>query len=518
MELPVPVVDYLQSNFLEETRPFCLLLDSDYRVVDSWGDNSWCGLTGIEPGSDMRETAPFLVGLPLTAVQRFEFIETVGRAIVHAHLVPDRGSCYVVLLDARLAHAAQQAKQQSVNEHRLLHARQRKFIARQRELISDLIETRSQLEHHRQDAERSSAEKSRFIASMSHEFRTPLASIINYAELAAAADTSANDVQKCVETISRSARHLTSLVEALLDDARLDAGQLELYEHDFDLYKVFDDLAGMMAPLAAEKGLAFATMVDPEVPDVVYADEMRLRQVLINLLGNAVKFTLEGSVEIAATYSAGRLQITVADTGPGISAVDQERVFGAFERGSAREKTGAGLGLTISLRLVKLMNGEVSLESVPGEGCRFCIVIPVAASVAPSALDTDMLAAPGADAMAQKPLSVLICDDDRDMVALIEHYLHRSGYGLITSSDTTEAIEKTLKYKPDLVLMDCNVPGIGGVAAARQLREEGFREPIVALTASNLDAEEQSAFTRFFRKPAPMQELLTEIKHLTHET
>ncbi len=291
MELPEPVVSYLQSNFLEETRPFCLLLDDGYRVVDSWGDNSWCGLEGVEPGADMRESAPFLVGLPLTATQRFEFIETVGRAIVHAHLVPDGDNCYVVLLDARLAHAAQQTKQQSVNEHRLMHARQRKFIARQRELISELIETRSALEHHRRDAERSSAEKSRFIASMSHEFRTPLASIINYAELAAADDTSADEVQKCIETISRSAKHLTSLVEALLDDARLDAGQLELFEHDFDLHSVFNDLAAMMAPLAAEKGLSFVTLLDPDVPGVIYADEMRLRQVLINVLGNAVKFT-----------------------------------------------------------------------------------------------------------------------------------------------------------------------------------------------------------------------------------
>jgi signal transduction histidine kinase len=517
MELPEPVVSYLQSNFLEETRPFCLLLDDRYRVVGSWGDNSWCGLKGVEPGADMRESAPFLVGLPLDVTQRFEFIETVGRAIVHAHLVPDHNNCYVVLLDARLEHAAQQTRQQSVNEHRLMHARQQKFIARQRELISELIETRSELEHHRRDAERSSAEKSRFIASMSHEFRTPLASIINYAELAAAADTSANDVQKCVETISRSARHLTSLVEALLDDARLDAGQLELIEHDFDLHSVFDDLAAMMAPLAAEKGLSFATLIEPDVPGVIHADEIRLRQVLINVLGNAVKFTVEGSVTIAATYAAGRLQITVADTGPGISSEDQDRVFGAFERGSTGETAGAGLGLTISLRLVQLMGGEVSLESVPGEGCQVTIVIPVAASAAPIALDADMLAAPGVDTMAQKPLSVLICDDDADMVVLVEHYLHRSGYGLIMSSDTDEAMEKTLKYSPDLVLMDCNVPGIGGVAAARELRKQGYEKPIVALTASSLDADEQSAFTEFFRKPAPMQELLAEIKRLTHQ-
>ena len=113
-------------------------------------------------------------------------------------------------------------------------------------------------------------------------------------------------------------------------------------------------------------------------------------------------------------------------------------------------------------------------------------------------------------------MSVLLCDDDEDMVALVEHYLHRSGYGLITSSDTAEAIAKTLRYAPDLVLMDCNVPGVGGVVAAKVLREQGYTKPIVALTASKLSAEEKEVFTHFFRKPAPMRELLTEIRRLTH--
>lgn len=123
---------------------------------------------------------------------------------------------------------------------------------------------------------------------------------------------------------------------------------------------------------------------------------------------------------------------------------------------------------------------------------------------------------PDADTIAAKPLSVLLCDDDEDMVALLEHYLHRSGYGLITSSDTTEAISKTIKYAPDLVLMDCNVPGVGGVNAAKELRAQGYTKPIVALTASKLSNDDKQVFTHFFRKPAPMQELLTEIRRLTH--
>ncbi len=516
MELPPPVAHYLQSEFLQQTRPFCFLIDADYRLIESWGDGSWSGLDTVEPGTDMRLPAPFLVALPLGEPHKLEFIETIGRAIAHAHLVPDEAGSFVVLLDARAQHAALQSPQQSANELRLMSARQRKFIRRQRDLISELIETRSELDHHRREAERSSADKGRYIATMSHEFRTPLASIINYAELANEENTSANDVQKCVETISRSAKHLTSLVEALLDDARLDAGQLELLEHDFDFYSLLADVSEMMAPLAAEKGLSFATFIDPDVPGVVHADEVRLRQILINLLGNAVKFTLEGSVELKATYNDGRLVATISDTGPGISLEDQERVFHAFERGGGRSESGAGLGLTITLRLVELMRGEVSLDSAPGEGCTVSVHIPIVAGTDVGDTTASRLAAPGIDTAAAKPVSVLICDDDEDMIALVEHYLHRSGYGLMTSADSSEAVEKALKFDPDLVLMDCNVPGIGGVAAANLLRERGYGKPIVALTASKLSDEEKDAFTHFFRKPAPMQELLTEIKRLTH--
>jgi CheY-like chemotaxis protein len=126
------------------------------------------------------------------------------------------------------------------------------------------------------------------------------------------------------------------------------------------------------------------------------------------------------------------------------------------------------------------------------------------------------LPTPGDETIATKSLSVLICDDDEDMIELLAHYLQRAGYGLITCADSAEAIEKTLRFKPDLVLMDCNLPGIGGVAATRELRVKGFAAPVVALTASKLGEAEQRAFTQVFRKPVPMQDLLTEIKRLTH--
>lgn len=514
MSFPASIVDYLQNEFLAETRPFCFLIDADHRLVESWGDGSWCGLGDLEAGDDMLAVAPYLLGSTAEQPQRYEFLETRPGAFVHLYALPEGARHFIVLLDATGEHRALRDKQQSVNELRLLHRQQHKLIGRQRELIAELVETRAELDHHRREAERSSHNKSQFIAMMSHEFRTPLASIINYAELAADESADEADVQKCIETITRSARHLTTLVEALLDDARLDAGQVELQSADFDLFRLLDELGAMMAPLAAEKGLSFATQVDGDVPGHVHADEVRLRQILINLLGNAIKFTVDGGVRLIVSFANGRLVATVSDTGPGISLEDQERVFQAFERGSQKSDSGAGLGLTITLRLAKLMGGEVALDSSPGEGCSVSVHVPVTRSSAAAA--ADVLAPPMKETYATQPHSVLILDDDEDMIALLEHYLHRAGYGVITTSHSSDAIAKAMKYEPELVLMDCNVPGISGIDAAGLLRRQGYAGPIVALTASKLSEADKSAFTVCFRKPAPMQELLGEIKRLTH--
>ena len=514
--LPEPVVEYLQEHFLARTRPYCFQVDSEYRLLQAWGDGGWCGVGNPAAGTDMLGVAPYLLGNLGNESTLISHVKTASNVDTDVHIIPADDSYFVVLLDTQAEHDSLQSRQQAVNELRLLHGQQQKLINRQRELISELVETRSELDHHRREAERGSENKSRFIAMMSHEFRTPLASIINYADLALEAGASTNDIQKSVEAISRSARHLTLLVEAVLDDARLDAGNLELQEIDFSLHELLGDLGAMMAPLAAEKGLSFATQIDRDVPEIVRADEVRLRQILINLLGNAVKYTIDGGVRLVVNYHRERLVVTVSDTGPGISAEDQERVFQAFERGGRTSNDGAGLGLTITLRLAELMGGEISLDSTPGEGCTVSLHVPVTEVVDGKAAVTEPLPAPRDDAVATKPFSILICDDDEDMTSLIEHYLHRSGYGIVTTSDSSDAISKALKFNPDLVLMDCNLPGIGGVEAANALRRQGYEKPIVALTASRLSDTEISAFTRYFRKPADMQELMSSIKALTH--
>lgn len=515
MSFPQQVIDYLQSKFSADMHPACFLIDVNFQLIESWGDASWCNLQSVAPGSDMLQHAPYLFESLEDEPRLLEFISMASGVVAHVHTIPAHDGHYVVLLNAKQDHDAIQVQQQSVNELRLLQASQNRLIGRQRDLISELVEAKAELDHHRKDAERSSLSKGQFIAMMSHEFRTPLASIINYADLASEPSATDNNVHKSIEAITRSAHHLTTLVETVLDEARLAAGQVELCETNFNLHQLLDDLAGMMAPLAADKELAFSCQIDSAVPTMVRADGVRLRQILINLLGNAIKFTVDGGIQLKTTYADGRLVSSVADTGPGISIEDQERVFQAFERSSS-EQHGAGLGLTISLRLAQLMGGEMSLDSTPGYGCTVAVNLPISISSIGHEVNVDALAAPEEESFATRPVSVLVCDDDEDMLALMEHYLHRAGYGLIVATNGADALLKILAYEPDVVLMDCNLPGMSGIEATIRLRQSGFENPIVGLTAAKLSNEDQDRFTMCFRKPVSMKKLLAEIKALTH--
>lgn len=516
MSFPQRVIDYLQENFSADTRPVCFLISAEFQLIESWGDATWCDLESVQVGTDMLLPAPYLFESLGDQPNILEFVSISNDVVAHVHTFPENDNYFVILLDAKEAHRSIQQRQQSVNELKILHTSQQRLIGRQRDLISELVEARAELDHHRKEAERSSVSKGEFIAMMSHEFRTPLASIINYAALANESDVTDNRVRKSIETIERSARHLTALVEAVLDEARLDAGQIELREADFDLYELLDDLAAMMAPMAADKELSFVCQIAAAVPRTIRADEVRLRQILINLLGNAIKFTEYGGIQLVTTYADGRLVSSVTDTGPGISIVDQEKVFRAFDRVGEQQSAGAGLGLTISLRLAQLMGGEISLDSAPGQGCTVAVNLPVSIGGDSQTVPSNVLTAPPEESHATKSVSVLVCDDDEDMLALLEYYLHRAGYGLIVTTNGADAVSKTLAFDPDIVLMDCSLPGISGPEVAIELRRRGYKNPIVAHTASSLSAEDKAQFTGYFRKPAEMEGLLKEIKSLSH--
>ena len=239
---------------------------------------------------------------------------------------------------------------------------------RQTRLVGELEQAKVELEEKRQIADRASMVKSRFIASMSHEFRTPLTSVIGYTELLQSDADELSDVAAHSSAIKRSAHHLLSMVDNILDQSRIEEGNVAIHIADLDIRRVTDDIAAMMAPLAAEKLLAFAAFVDTNVPKKIRVDEVRLRQILVNLVGNAIKFTDQGEVKLELSWADNVLTFSVADTGPGIPEDQRTRIFEAFHRieGHDTGKRGTGLGLNITARLVELLDGRIDVFSEPG--------------------------------------------------------------------------------------------------------------------------------------------------------
>jgi protein-histidine pros-kinase len=247
--------------------------------------------------------------------------------------------------------------------------------------VATLVRELRELRERTAELERANEAKDRFLASMSHELRTPLNAVIGFTGvLLMRLPGPLNDEQEQqLRLVQASAKHLLSLVNELVDVARIEAGKMLLSPEKLDLGEVVEDVVGSLLPVAADRGLHLTLRLPPG-PLPVVTDRRALHQILLNLVGNAVKFTPEGEVRVAVRAGAGAgLLVEVSDTGPGVDAADQDRIFGAFERGSAarrRGEDGSGLGLYISQRLAELLGTRITVRSAPGEGATFVVDLP----------------------------------------------------------------------------------------------------------------------------------------------
>jgi CheY-like chemotaxis protein len=317
-------------------------------------------------------------------------------------------------------------------------------------------------------AEAANEAKTRFLASVAHEIRSPLNAIYGYAQLIERGE--GKDALSAARVIRRSAEHLAHLVEGLLDIAQVEGGAMTLTREAIRFPEFLGQLIAMLELQAQAKGLALVLERPERLPEFVHADPKRLRQVLINLIANAIKFTDAGSVTLKVDYRNELATFTVIDTGIGIAPEDAERIFAPFERvgGAAAERPGVGLGLAITQALVHIMGGEIRLDSVPGEGSRFTVRLMLSQPLTPPSEP-----APEAGAVTGyigRERWVLLIDDDAAHLAVVRGLLEPLGFQVRTASDGETALALAAQFQPDLVLCDVALGADNGWEIAAQLR------------------------------------------------
>jgi signal transduction histidine kinase/DNA-binding NarL/FixJ family response regulator len=390
--------------------------------------------------------------------------------------------------------------------------------------IRQLSRQRRALVAARAEAEAANRAKDEFLASMSHELRTPLHAILGYADLLREGALAGESRKEALATIGGSGRHLLALINDLLDLSRIRSGHLELDLAAVQLPALLEEIAAMMRVEAQKKGLTFDLHAPADLPGLVRADAKRLRQILLNLLGNAIKFTDAGHVVLdveAALRDDGRveLRMEVEDTGIGIALQDRDRIFAPFEQSEEgqRRESGVGLGLAISQELAHLMGGRIEVDSRPGRGSRFRFTVALEVVRETQATSPEQRPVVGYQGPRR---SILVVDDQEENRRLLRQMLAPYGFDVLAAGAGAEALDLARERRPDLIVMDLRMPGMNGFDAAAAIRAlPGLQGvPLIAASASIVDLERAQSDPRTFavclRKPFQATDLLDAIERV----
>ena len=365
----------------------------------------------------------------------------------------------------------------------------------------------------RQQAEHASRVKNLFLANMSHEIRTPLNSILGFSDLLRDPTLTEPEKMRYLDIIKRTGTNLATIINDILDVTRVEAEQIEIAKSDFSLNQVLNDLQLLLQIRCEEKGVHLSVQKVGEVSDFMRTDAIRLRQILLNVIGNAIKFTEKGSIDVRYEVVDGQLCFSVKDTGPGITTHQMDQLFQPFSQGdsSIRKKFGGtGLGLVLSKKLAQLLGGDVSLlESTVGKGSTFLVKVAYL-PVSQDELQKDKVKKESLVNLQNK--KILVVEDTKENQWLLQFYLTKSGAQVEVASNGEEGVQKALSEEFDLILMDMQMPVMDGYAATEALREKGYTKPIIALTGFAMigDREKtmQSGCTDYLSKPVEKLKLL----------
>ena len=409
-------------------------------------------------------------------------------------------------------------------QHTLLENQVKERTERLAESMELEKKARQEAEKARLDAEKANQAKSIFLATMSHEIRTPMNGVIGMADLLIETPLNA-DQRKYTEIIRTSGEGLLNVINDILDFSKIESGNLELEKHDFDLHTCIGEVLDLFAGKATKEDIDLSYKIDSDVPAQIIGDRLRLRQILMNLVGNAVKFTHKGEISVHVqkerTLANGRLRFTVRDTGIGIEPAQADKLFRAFSQldaSTTRKYGGTGLGLAICKKLVEVMGGTISVTSQPGQGSCFFFTIAAEAGLELQGPTDRGKITTGYENGTTKPgeaypWKILLAEDDQINQFVATAILQRLGYNIDVAVNGNEASDMWRKNRYDLILMDVQMPEADGMEATRIIRQTPGEQPvIIALTANALHGDREECLAAgmddYISKPFDPQELL----------
>lgn len=338
--------------------------------------------------------------------------------------------------------------------------------------------------------------KSRFLANMSHEIRTPLGVILGFSELLVSPESTPEEKEQAIESIRRNGEHLSKVIDEILDLSKVEAGKLNAERSEFSIVDMLNNTRAFMTFSAKEKGLDLQFKVLGSIPSRVVSNASRLHQILVNLIGNAIKFTSQGKIIVSVSLvGPSRLSISVQDSGPGLTAAQIQNLFQPFmqaDTSMTRKYGGTGLGLALSRRLARALGGDIQVsESKPGEGCNFEITFDCGTIENNQTVTTlDVVAPPKAKPVQKLPslngIKVLLVEDSVDNQIVVSRFLKMQGAEVELANNGLEGVAKAIDGDHNVVLMDIQMPELDGYGAISQLRSQGFKKPIIALTAHGM--------------------------------